>query len=163
MFRSGAGEWIWQNKVVPSLFERNRKLAQNARSFLGFRKLAAGGGEIELPALGFPRERVERYMIRITKGLLRHFHPEYDYSQDVFDVKDMLPSPEGIELLRRLTEQLPLYEERGDGVFRFWRGFPQNRPNNGAWIFLFYNGACFFVLHGKNLSELKKGSGPPTT
>jgi hypothetical protein len=154
---SGAGDWIWENKVVPSLVTRNKKLAQNVQKYIGSRTVATPIGDIEASILSFPRERARRYIVRITKGLLRHFHPEYNFKDKQFSVLQGQPTPEGIDLLRRTIELLPLYDERGDGVFRFWRGFPSNAPEkgDGAWVYIFYECACFYVLHSNEPPALK--------
>jgi hypothetical protein len=159
IFRSGAGDWIWENKVVPSFVTRNKKLVQNARNYISSQKIATPVGDIDAPILNFPRERARRYLTRITKGLLRHFHPDYNYVDKEFSVQFLPQTPHGVDVdqLRRWTD-LPtiIYDERGGGVFRFWRGFPPDAPQkgDGAWLYAFYDCACFFVRHSSEALAL---------
>jgi hypothetical protein len=44
------------------------------------------------------------------------------------------------------------YDERGDGVFRFWRCIDRDRKATGLWVYVFYDGLCFQVTHTTNPS-----------
>ena len=69
--------WVREHKVRPSFQTRNAKLAEHVRRHHGEQQTTTGAGVITLPFLGIPRDRVDGFLIRITKGLLRHFYPGY--------------------------------------------------------------------------------------
>jgi hypothetical protein len=50
------------------------------------------------------------------------------------------------------------YDERGEGVFRFFHGVVTD-PSLGFWLLFFYDWACFMVTH-QNQSDAPK---PPGT
>lgn len=131
-----AGKWIWRNKVAPSLETRNKKLKEHLKKNLGTAKLDALLGGIEVPTFGIPVDRANPFIIRLTKGLLRHFHPDYDYGDIPFLVNHLAPKPKHLAIFAQMTSLLS-YDERGDGVFRFWHGFAKDAPNRGVWVYLF--------------------------
>src|SRR5437867_6038097 len=106
---------------------------------------------MKVDTLSFPAERAHRYLVRLTKGLLCAFYPEYDYSEDVFELRFVEPTRDNFDLVRDLITHLR-YEERGDGVFRVWYGISSDSGKSGAWVYTFCDGACFLVIqHHKEL------------
>src|SRR5713226_1536877 len=75
-FCSPAGKWIWRNKVVPSFETRNKKLIEHLKKNVDTAMLETLAGEIEVPIFGIPVKRAAPFIIRLTKGLLRHFYPD---------------------------------------------------------------------------------------
>jgi hypothetical protein len=113
---------------------------------------------IQFPAnaVTIPIERANRYLVRIAKGLLTHFYPELDYSAHVFKVDHLMPRADDIGML---FERFA-YDERGEGMFRFFRGVVSDPPM-GMWVFVFYDSACFLVLERMCLlKQLYKGREP---
>ena len=96
-------------------------------------------------------------MIRLTKGFLRHFYPQYDYTQDKFDIYCIRADN---ETQRNVTLQLIhgnnlIHDARGDGVIDFWHRLTVE-GKGGAWIFCFYHSAVLLVLHTpKNIDGLR--------
>ncbi len=149
---SPAARWIWRNKVAPSLDGRNRKLVQTVRKYLGTDVIATADGPVILPFLGMPTDRADRFLIRITKGLLRYFHPAFDYRTQPFEIKFLDPtrSADTARFQQLTSPESPLVmDERGNGVFRFWRGVSNAAPHMGIWVYLFYENVCFVVIHGR--------------
>lgn len=138
--RSKDGEWVWNNKVVGSSFKRSPKLKQNvAKSLIPlFRDSAT---EQQYYAIQFPELRCNRYLIRLTKGLIRHFYPELDYSKSEFKVTKITPNQ---ELVDRVLAKF-IYDERGGGIFRFWRAFYAIGKPESLWVYVFYEGLMFMV------------------
>lgn len=47
------------------------------------------------------------------------------------------------------------YDERGEGVFRFWRAVVSDDMGYfGIWTYVFYDGMCFIVVHSRNRDDL---------
>ena len=112
-------------------------------------------GEVEVPIIGITVNRATPFIIRLTKGLLRHFHPDYDYTDTPFRVINLAPKPKHFAFFAKLTPLLQC-DERGEGVFRFWRGFARDVPDSGVWVYLFYDAACFVVYHGQRYRTMQQ-------
>jgi hypothetical protein len=140
--RSAIGDWIWRERVVNRTFRRSPALrASFAQSLV--RVLEERNG-IQFPAaaITIPDERADRYLVRITKGLLAHFYPEFDYSTHSFEVDHISPTVDNLDMLASNFA----YGERGQGVFRFFREVVSDPPM-GFWVLIFYDWACFLVVH----------------
>jgi hypothetical protein len=133
--------------VLPSLQTRNKKLAENVKKHVGLSYLRAETGRVQVPTISIPSDRANNFLVRLTKGLLWHFYPEYDYSKVGFKVMNVAPIRKHIATIAQLTTVL-IPDSRGDTVFRFWRGLVSDSPDTGAWVFLFYEAACLTVYHG---------------
>jgi hypothetical protein len=147
--RSTSGESIWREKVVSRTFYRSPALrASFARSLVPV--LAERHG-IQFPAIAItiPDVRADRYFVRIVKGLLTHFYPGFDHSTHSFEVDHISPKLDDIAMLRSRFS----YEERGHGVFRFYHGVVSDPPT-GFWLLVFYDWACFMVVHQPNSEGL---------
>ncbi len=108
-------------------------------------------GPAKLPLSYYPDERGDRFMIRLTKGFIRHFYPEYNYSNDKFEVQCAKPfNVKEWEHWRNILMILEnTHDSRGDGVIDFWHRLPDG-DEVGAWVFLFYHAALFVVFQTKN-------------
>ena len=137
--RSHTGAWIWRNKVVGSSFQRSPKLLDNVRKHMAKVAVSTSTGTYQANALSIPMDRADRYLIRITKGLLFNFYPKFDYSKSAFEVTQLVWNEEVEQSLRGL-----FYDERGDRVFRFWRGVTENY-DTGLFVYSFYDGPPFMV------------------
>jgi hypothetical protein len=156
---SPAGKTILKDKVVGSSFERSPKLRESVREHVGMSTLKTLGLQIPVPTISIPEERANKFLIRITKGLLAHFYRGYDYGSDQFSIKVPPPNRESLEYLRSIAKHC-IRDSRGDGVFDFWR-LVSPKGDGGVWIYLFYNEACFSVIHAPK-SKWEKGE-PPNT
>lgn len=137
--RSQAGEWIWKNKVMGSSFQRSPKLKKNVRkSLVPMRDSNTG---VLYHGITLHESRVNPYLIRITKGLIRHFHPEVDYSKASFKVLMINPTQ---EIVGNTLSKF-FYDERGNGAFRFWRAFYDADKPDSVWVYVFYDGLMFMV------------------
>ena len=140
--QSAPGKWIWKNKVMDSTFKRSPLLKRAVAKSL--RKLTVEGpsGANTVSAITIPKDRVNRYLIRITKGLLYRFYPHINYFQQEFSVEQFLLNE---NVMSQLFENF-VYDERGEGVFRFYRAIAED-GNEGVWVYIFYDQACFLVQH----------------
>jgi len=143
--RSNAGDWIWENKVLKNTLTRSPALATQ---FLeGSKKvwLQTPSGEVEMDVLSIPKERVENYLVRLTKGLLTHLYPDFEYSKSLFDVARI--DPHDKEMVHELIERIPRmdYFELGEGVFRVLHVRVVDSPTNALFTYIFYDSVGFMV------------------
>jgi len=140
--RSAIGDWIWSERVVGGTFQNSPALrasfAQSAVRVL----VERNGIQFPATAITIRPERADPYLVRIVKGLLTDFYPEFDYSAQSFEVDQITPTADN---LRELESKFA-YGERGQGVFRFYHGVVSDPPM-GFWFLIFYDWACFLVLH----------------
>lgn len=142
-----AAEWIIQNKVFPGTLKRSPALRANIRKSMESVLITDEDGQpMEVVKYSMDRARAERFIIRVTKGLLRHYYPHYDASQDRWTAIHM-----GLELaelakIETLKDQLPHFDQRGDGVVCYKFGFTAEGLT-GIWLVLFYGSALFLVTH----------------
>lgn len=78
---SKAGEWILTNKAVRS---KPELIGAMLDSIERTKLLTVEEGEIELDRYEVPWDRIERFQLRMAKGLLTHYYPSYDYSSAIF-------------------------------------------------------------------------------
>jgi hypothetical protein len=140
--RSASGNQIWRERVVGRTFQRSPALrasfAQSAVRVLADQK----GILFPAVAITISDERADRYLVRIVKGLLTHFYPDFDYSAHRFKVDHLMPRPDDIAMLFSRFA----YVERGEGVFRVFHGVIPDPPV-GFWFLAFYDWACFLIVH----------------
>lgn len=137
--RSKAGELIWNHKVINSSFKRSPKLKENVRrSLVPIRDSKTG--ELYY-GITLHESRVKPYLVRITKGLIRHFHPEIDYSKCRFKITMINATQEIVD--KTLVKFI--YDERGNGIFRFWRAFYKTGQPDSVWVYVFYDGIMFMI------------------
>lgn len=151
-WQSEKGMWIWKNKVLASTFQRSPALKARIRESLLHLPVQTNQGVEIMPIIQFPIERMSRWLIRITRGLLFKFHPVIDSSDMHFDVQQITPSQEFVDFMAANMT----YDERGDGIFRFWRAIVLDDIHYpGIWSYVFYDGMCFSVTHSKDKADLK--------
>jgi hypothetical protein len=141
--RSLAGDQVWHDGVIQRSFGRSDSLRR--RFALSMTEVLALRDGVISPhqAITIPQEEAKAYIVRITKGLLRHFYPDLDYSTHSFSLDHLEPSADNIGMLsERFT-----YDSRGDGVFRFFREVVLE-PCMGIWVYFFYERVCFMATHG---------------
>ncbi len=150
-WESDKGKWIWKEKALGSTLQRSPKLRQRVLDSLHHLPVQTQNGVEVMPVIIFPESRMNRFLIRITKGLLFSFYPDIDYSDMHFEVQQITPTQ---EMANYMSENM-LYDERGNGVFRFWRSVVNSDPRfAGIWSYVFYDGMCFSVAHSKDKKDL---------
>ncbi len=147
--RSDAGNYIFAQKVILRVHTTSPKLRESLLSRMEDVTLMGEDGPQELTSYDLPVKEVHDFLVRLTKGLLRNFHPEHDYDQDEFRsryVKDGEVFAE-FEALKVVMK----YEERGVDVFRF--GHVLTRDGRvGIWHYTFYRVTSFWVRHESQTS-----------
>jgi hypothetical protein len=144
---SDQAKWIWENKVLDTL-ARSPKLKAHIQQHVKVTYVPTPTGLRAKWTISFPVDRWKPFAIRICKGLLRKFHPNYDYSKAGFLMR--LCNPESKEDSQLLSQVLPcLYgDSRGKSVFKFWHGLNSDNPNEGIIVLLFYEASCWLVSFG---------------
>ena len=133
--RTDAGTRIWRGGVVGSSFARSERLRMSFRNML-LPILAQINGIVQpTSALIVGQQRANRYLVRLTKGLLRFYHPDYNYTDDYFHIDQISPRA---DTLGPIIDTFA-YDQRGDGVFQVLHGR----------VLMFFSSACFLVLHGE--------------
>ena len=131
--------------MIPGTVERSPKFRKYLQTRCTDVLLDTEVGLRNMVAFEVPGERVDRFIVRLTKGLLRQFHPEYEYQSADFQVRHIEPTE---EVLINLEEILvgTKYEERGDGVVRLRHGITDTGLG-GIWLFIFYDAVWSLVIH----------------
>jgi hypothetical protein len=140
--RSAIGDWIWRERVVSGTFQHCPALRASFAQSVVRVLVEQNGIQFAADAVTIPDERADRYFVRIAKGLLTHFYPEFDYSAQLFEVDHIIPTADNLGMLASKFA----YDERGQGVFRFFREVVSDPPI-GFWVLFFYDWACFMVVH----------------
>jgi hypothetical protein len=143
--RSRAGDEIWEQKVIPGTVLRSPAFRDYVLSRTRVTQVSLPGGAVEMGAFELPTERVNQFIIRLTKGFLRYFHPEYEYRSAHFQVRHIEPTEEALTNLERNLAGTT-YEERGDGVVRLRHGITDS-GQGGIWLLIFYDAVWFLVVH----------------
>ncbi len=144
---SRAGNWILQNKVIPGVIKHSPAFRNTMLASMKDIRIHTEDGDIEAIRLTIPFARVERFIIRITKGLLTHYFPDYNYSKDWFRVAHIPSRTDALEKIQPIRDSLE-YDERGHGIFQFRRGLMPSKQS-GVWLLLFYESVSFLVQHSK--------------
>lgn len=154
---TSAGEWILKNKVVPGVMTRSPAFRESLLSSMRDTKLLTEeNGLIDVASFAIDADRVERFVLRIAKGLLSFYYPDYDYSQDTFSLRFVEPTRDNLNNLDTVKDDLR-YDFRGDGVIQYRFGLTDTR-RSGIWIIVFY-GATIFLVHHAKMSFFCEASG----
>jgi len=139
------GLWVLRNRVAPIL-KKKTKLRSRVKEHIKIETFQFPTGQVRLPLSYMPDARGDRFMVRLTKGFLRKFYPDYDYSNDTFTAQ--CAKPFNLAEWTHWQNIMPFvahtHDSRGDGVIDFWHKLPSD-DDMGAWVFLFYRAALFVV------------------
>jgi hypothetical protein len=140
--RNPAGQRTLDEKVFQGIFGTGRQLDLQLQVLSTIRNVPNSN----LARFNIHGKPFTDGMIQITKGLLRFFYPNFDYSKNHFIVIPLSPIPS--EAQTRLIQMLGQrqYDVRGDRVFEFWR-YVDETKNSGGWMITFYQCSAFVVLH----------------
>ena len=144
--RSYEGGKIWEEKVMGSTFKRSPKLRKNVIDCLGSIPIQTNTGlKGTLPYLVIPVDRVNNFLVKMTKGFIYHFYPNLKRNEFVFEVTQLNKNAKGVQEAISM-----LYaDKRGKNTFDFWRGISPE-TGDGLWIYTFYNAQTFMINHKLN-------------
>jgi hypothetical protein len=143
--RSEAGVWVWENKALKSILKRSPALATQLISDIEKAAVLTELGVAEVDILRIPKARLERVLIRISKGLMRVLDSSFDYSKLGFQIHRLWPSNEGVKFIREAAAKMS-YFERGASVFRCLYGFTPEPNRNAMFVFIFFDAVGFSVF-----------------
>lgn len=143
---SPAAQQLWESSVTRGIRRpQGQGLLNQTLEMVTFGSVDTLNGPFEMNGFVFPRERTTRFIERIVKGLLTHFHRSYDYRNDRFVVKHLAITEENWQSLLPFQVQ-STYEERGEGVFCCRRMVSDER-HEGLWLMTFFLSTNFLVHH----------------
>ena len=153
--RNEGREKILSEKVFGSTLKKLRQphfVAQVAGS-LRDGLVITNAGHVPVAVFTVQAQEVFDCVADITRGLLAHFHPGFDYRGHHFMVLDFhsatLAKGNASQQLKIIREMLTKTQadHRGNfDEFRFWRQVePENR--RGVWLLVFYEAVAFTVFH----------------
>lgn len=105
----------------------------------------------EVSMFTIPSDTIFPGIIRISKGLLTHFYPTYDYREDKFTVLDIHSATLlkddcsfQLQIIREILTKTELQVRGNHDEFKFWRKIEGSR---GVWLLMFYGAVVFIVMH----------------
>jgi hypothetical protein len=148
---SSVGKEIKQKKVFEGSLKDSPRLKKQMARDLFKGTLATRFGPITVPLIAMDRAVIDRFLTRLTKGLLATFYSDIDYFDLQFGVTQLNQFGADHPKFKAVTSILTA-DQRGDGIFRFWHGVALEDRTTGVWIYQFYDAALFMVRHSRDLS-----------
>jgi hypothetical protein len=142
------GKEMMRQKVVGSSFKRSPALRKQMGKGVFMGTATTPTGPMEVPIITVDQNLFAPFFVRLTKGLLATFYPKVDYFAFNFIVTQLhqfgSDHPSFPAHISMLTP-----DQRGNGVFRFWRGLAhEGNQIAGLWVYQFYDAGLFQVTHG---------------
>jgi hypothetical protein len=148
---SSVGNEIKRKKVFGGSLKDSPRLKKQMARNLFKGTLTTELGPITAHLIAMDRDVIDRFLTRLTKGLLATFYSDINYFDLQFGVTQLNQFGANHPTFKAVTSILTA-DQRGDGVFRFWHGVTNEDRTTGVWIYQFYDAALFMVRHSKDLS-----------
>ena len=148
---SSVGKEIKQKKVFEGSLKDSPKLKKQMARDLFKGTLTTRFGPITVPLIAMDRDVIDRFLTRLTKGLLATFYSDIDYFGLQFGVTQLNQFGADHPTFKAVTSILTA-DQRGHGIFRFWHGVALEDRTAGLWIYQFYDASIFTVRHSRDLS-----------
>jgi len=153
--RNEGGERILLDKVFGSTMKKLRqpRFVAQLEHTMRDEMLMTPKGPMAVRAFSTPADEFFDCVEDITRGLLAHFYPEFDYHGHHFMVLDFHSATlakgdaeQQLKVIREIATKTPEDHRGAFNEFRFWR---QVEPahGQGAWLFVFYEAVAFTVIH----------------
>ena len=145
---------LWNTKVLPRLQSQvglSRLLASQRRLI----SVKGESGQVveNVPVLEVDRQRIERVVKKIVRGLYYHHESKIlGPDEPLMVAVDLLDPESGLEKtfdIWKLTEP----HELGRGTLSYRYGVADGRPAASVWWLVFYSGAVFTVITGVTEDE----------
>jgi hypothetical protein len=143
--RSAAGQTVLSTKVLSKNSIKGRPFREVGATL---RPVWAEVGPLLVQKwkLSIPKEDSERFLFRLTKGLVFKYYPELHRDDPFFHLEYLSDPNEVNPTVAILAERLPFmrYVRVGNDVFECWH---EAALEGSLWAFQFYRGARFLVTH----------------
>jgi hypothetical protein len=143
---SAVGKDIMRKKVFGGSLRKSPKLKKQMGRDVFLGSLLTALGPMIVPLVAMDRNVLDRFFIRLTKGLLATFYPHINYNGLNFAVTQLNQFGSGHPTFNAVTSMLTA-DQRGGSVFRFWHGVASELETTGLWVYQFYDAALFMVKH----------------
>lgn len=157
-YENTAAKKIWDEKVLKSSLRRSSALKRHLINNIVPLELTSPSGIFlgNVEGIKFKRDRINRVLKKIVRGLLWH---HYNYVLEIkaeFVIREdklMLASPHYLKLsgfmkaeeAQKIMMRTPILEI-GRGVFKYRHAIINNNPRYSIWWLLFYETLLFIVL-----------------
>jgi len=145
---SKVGKDIMREKVFGGSLKRSLALKRQMGRDVIKGTMMTPLGAVTAPLIAMDQQVLDRFFIRLTKGLLATYYPDIDYFALNFLVTQLNQFGAEHRTFNRVISLLQA-DQRGDGVFRFWHGVAHEQRTAGIWVHQFYDAALFMVTHSE--------------
>lgn len=158
--RSPAGDRIWEEKINPHAVKRMPRQVDEILNSIEDVVLQTENGPVEAAAFRIDVPRLERYAIRLTKGLLAHHFPDHSATDWKFTVRFVPLRREALDFLAPYRDLLQV-AERGDRVFSYRYGL-SDTAQSGLWMLSFYEATLILIHHTALVANPTAVTSPPS-
>ena len=144
---SDTGKDVMRKKVFGGSLKKSPALKKQMARDVFKGTIMTALGPMSVPLIAMVREVLDRFFIRLTKGLRATFYPDIDYFGLKFAVSQHTQFGAQHPKFKAATSGM-IADQRGSGIFRFWHGVAAEQRTSGVWIYQFYDAALFMVRHG---------------
>lgn len=144
---NSSGRLIWKRVVQSTLpSKRIAKRIDELRNTIEPAVIRTSFGMFGASKMEFDAASIERFLIRLTKGLISVCHPEVDRNSLSFEITQIDQFKLNSIKLSGVADRFR-YFGRGKGIYRHWRAFSHEDTHLGLWIHMFYDSSAWMVHH----------------
>lgn len=155
--RNKGGEKILSEKVFGSTFKKLRQPKFVAQIATTMRNdvVTTEQGRIPVAVFSVDGREIFDCVTDITRGLLKHFYPQFEYHGHDFMVVDIHSATLAkgqrdaqLQLISEIVSKTKRDVRGSQNEFCFWRQVDFEN-GHGAWLLVFYEAVAFTVCHSK--------------
>jgi len=148
------GRMIWK-RVVKSTLSSNRisQRIDDLRHTIEAAIIRTPYGVLGANKLAFTAAPIERFLTRLTKGLVSIYHPEVNRDALFFHITQIDQFKLNSIILSGVAKHFKHFSV-GKGVYKHWRAFGKEDTHLGMWVHVFYDSSTWLVAHSRDQEEL---------